>query len=241
MTVSQLSPSAATPAIRPAPRAALLAVTLTQFGLMLAATVILGRAINWPASLQQSPAQVLPLIHAQAGAVLLGYGSYFLSAFLLMPLAILVRAALAERHGDSAFLGLTTALGVLAGVLKLFGIGRWLFLMPALAGAYLNADAAGRGTIALIYEAFNRYAGGVGELLGVQLFAGVWTLLVSLALLGTGRSRPLAVMGLVSAALLLAGLGSLVGLQLGPILLVQGVLWQLWLVALAVTLWRARR
>lgn len=73
MTVSQLSPSA--PAVRPAPRAALLAVTLTQFGLMLAATAVLGRAINWPASLQQSPALVLPLIHAQAGAVLLGYGS----------------------------------------------------------------------------------------------------------------------------------------------------------------------
>lgn len=158
-----------------------------------------------------------------------------------MPLAILVRAALAARHGDSAFLGLTTALGVLAGVLKLFGIGRWLFVMPALADAYLNADVAGRGPIALIYDAFNRYAGGVGELLGVQLFAGVWTLLVSLALLASGRSRPLAVTGLGSAALLLAGLGSLIGLQLGPILLVQGVLWQLWLVALAVTLWRARR
>ena len=39
-------------------------------------------------------------------------------------------------------------------------------------GRHRAADADGRAAIAVVYQAFNAYAGGVGELLGVGLFAG---------------------------------------------------------------------
>ena len=71
---------------------------IAQFVLMLAALFILGAAINWPASLDEPAAVNLPLILEQAGAVTLGYGSYFLSSLLLTPIALLVYAL--GREGD---------------------------------------------------------------------------------------------------------------------------------------------
>ena len=57
--------------------------------------------------------------------------------------------------------------------------------MPFLAEAYVDPDApyATRQTISIVYDAFNEYAGGVGELLGVTLTGALWIVLTSVALL----------------------------------------------------------
>jgi len=56
--------------------------------------VILAPTINWPASLCEPPAVVLPLIVDQFGAVSAGYLSYLVDALALIPLAIALRDAL---------------------------------------------------------------------------------------------------------------------------------------------------
>ena len=209
---------------------------LLQFATMWGAFFTLAPSINWPASLDEPPAIILPLILDQSGAVFAGYLSYLIHALALIPLAILLRDAL---RLDGAMGQAVITLGVLAGFAKALGITRWLFLMPGLATAYTDPAASGstQDAIAVVYEAFNAYAGGVGELLGVGFFAAVWTLVISVAALRRGWTL-IGYSGFGSAALLLSTLLSVVGIESPLMLTLSGILWQFWTVALAVTIWR---
>jgi hypothetical protein len=213
---------------------------LAQFVLMWTAFFILMPAINWPASLGEPPSFILPLILEQAGPVFAGYTSYLLHALLLIPLAVTLRATLKM----SAIIGTTAvALGVLAGLAKALGITRWIFLMPGLAAAYTNPDAsdATKDAIVVVYESFNAYAGGLGELLGVGLFAGVWTVLISIALMRlAGGARLIGLAGFVAAAGLFSTLPSVVGIESPILLTLSGIIWQLWTAVLAFWHFRAR-
>ena len=224
------------PSVNPTVRTWIIAVTVLQFALMMLAAVVLGSSINWPASLDSAPDQILPLIHREAGNVALGYGAYFLSAFLLAPLAVLVAA---QWHAKTvhALLWLGIALGVSASLFKLLGIVRWLVLMPGLASAYVSSDATPATQIVTgqVYQAFNAYAGGIGEMLGVQIFAGLWTVIVALLAARVGLPRWVSVMGYLAALLLFVGLLERFGFDLGPVLTVSNVFWQVWLLALAFT------
>ena len=235
MNTAVLTPLETT-TVSPSLRTWIIAVSLLQFALMMLAAVVLGSSINWPASLDSAPDQILPLIHREAGNVALGYGAYFLSAFLLAPLAVLVAA---QWHAKTAhaLLWLGIALGVSASLFKLLGIVRWLVLMPGLASAYASSDATPATQIVTgqVYQAFNAYAGGIGEMLGVQLFAGLWTVIVALLAARVGLPRWVSVMGYLAAVLLFAGLLERFGFDLGPVLTVSNVFWQVWLLALAFT------
>ena len=212
------------------------AILLFQFATMWGAFFILAPAINWPASLDEPPATILPLILDQSVAVFAGYLSYLIHALALIPLAILLRDAL---RLDGAMGRAVVAFGVLAGFAKALGICRWLFLMPSLAAAYTDpaASPATRDAIAVVYEAFNAYAGGVGELMGVGLFAGVWTIVISVAALRLGWTV-IGYAGFGAAALLLSTLLSVVGIESPILLTLSGILWQFWTLALAITIWR---
>jgi hypothetical protein len=209
-----------------------------QFIAMWAAFFILAPSINWPASLDEPPGVVLPLILEQSLAVFLGYFSYLVHALFLIPIAAIIPAALKmggvmERNA--------LAFGVLAGFAKALGISRWLFLMPSLAISFVDpaTSEGSKAAIAAIYVAFNAYAGGMGEVLGVGLFAGIWTILISSALIRSG-ARILGSAGVGAAILLFSTLPSVIGIESPVLLTLSGVLWQLWTVALAVFLWRRR-
>jgi hypothetical protein len=239
MTTTSVDALFDTPAVHtPAGSARRLAAILLtgQFIAMWAAFLILAPAINWPASLDEPPAVILPLILDQSGAVFFGYVSYLIHALLLIPAAAVLPAAL----GMGTIQGRSTLLlGGLAGFAKALGIARWLFLMPGLAAAYTAADAthAMQAAIAVVYEALNAYAGGVGEILGVGLFAGVWTLVLSATLLNSG-ARILGLSGIAAAALLFSTLPSVVGIESPVLLTLSGIVWQFWTLALAIRLWR---
>ncbi len=214
---------------------------IVQFVLMFAALFILGGAINWPASLDEPAAVILPLIVEQSAAVALGYSSYFVSALLLAPIALLLAYLGREGEGRATLL-VAAGLGVLASFAKLLGISRWLVMMPLLGQAYVDpgASEATRAAISVTYDAFNNYAGGVGELVGVALLSGLWTLLVSGVLLRGGSLAPrwMGWFGLAAGALLLVGVAGAFGVDLGPILIIQGLAWQLWLLILGIFLLR---
>ena len=230
-----VAPSSAVPVALQG-RSGAAALLLLQFLTMWGAFFILAPTINWPASLGEPPAVILPLILDQSTAVFAGYLSYLVHALLLIPLAIVLRDAL---RLDGAMGRAVVALGVLAGFAKALGITRWLFLMPGLATAYTDPSAtpATKDAIAVVYEAFNAYAGGVGELMGVGLFAGIWTVLISVAVLRQGW-RVIGYAGFVAAALLFSTLLSVVGIESPIMLTLSGILWQLWTLALAITIWR---
>lgn len=212
------------------------ALLLLQFATMWTAFFILAPSINWPASLGEPPSVILPLILDQSVAVFAGYLSYSIHALALIPLAILMRDTL---RLDGAMARMVVAFGVLAGLAKAFGIVRWLFLMPGLATAYTDPSATQetRAAIEVVYSAFNAYAGGVGELLGVGFFAGVWTIVISVALLRMGWTW-IGYAGFGAAALLLSTLLSVVGIESPILLTLSGIVWQFWTLALAITIWR---
>lgn len=209
---------------------------LLQFATMWGAFFILAPTINWPASLSEPPAVIFPLILDQSAAVFAGYLSYLVHALVLIPLAIFLRDSLKL---DGAIGTSVITLGVLAGFAKALGITRWLFLMPGLAAAYTDpaATAVEQAAISAVYEAFNAYAGGIGELMGVGLFAGIWTIIISATLVRNG-DRLLGFAGYVAAALLLSTLLSLVGIESPLMLTLSGILWQFWTLALAIVIWR---
>ena len=213
------------------------ALLILQFTTMWGAFFILAPAINWPASLDAPPSDILPLILDRSGAVFAGYLSYLIHALVLIPLAVLLRGALGLSGG---FATVAITLGVLAGFAKALGITRWLFLMPGLAEAWVDPAVTGpeQAAIGVVYEAFNAYAGGVGELMGVGLFAGSWTVLLSIALIRKGTPL-LGWAGLGSAVLLFSTLLSVVGIESPLMLTLSGILWQFWTLALAI--WLIRR
>ena len=117
---------------------------------------------------------------------------------------------------------------------------RWLFVMPALADAWVAPEVteAVRAAISVTFDVLNAYAGGVGELMGVGLFAGVWTVLLSIALLRRGKAVT-GWFGLVAAVGLFTTLPSVLGTENPILLTLSGIVWQIWTAALAVSLWRA--
>ena len=222
-------------------RRAAAALLLVQFVCMWGAFFTLAPSIDWPASLGLPASAMLPLLLERFGAVFSGYSLYLAHALALIPLAVVLAGAL--RMGPT--LGpIAIALGTLAGAAKALGIVRWLFLMPALATAYVapGTGEAARDAISVVFDAFDAYAGGVGELLGVGLFAGTWTLLLSVALLrlGSVAARRIGIAGFAAALLLFSTLPSVLGIESPVLLTLSGIAWQLWTAALAVWLLRAR-
>jgi hypothetical protein len=144
------------------PTALLLVV---QFFLMTVAIVVLGAAINWPASLDEPAGVVLPAITEQRGAVMVGYGAYLLYSILFVPLALLLYHVLAGRDAPSPLLTVA-GFAIVSALARTLGIVRWFVLMPFLAEMYLDprASDATRASVSLVYAAFNEYAGSVGDL-----------------------------------------------------------------------------
>jgi hypothetical protein len=204
---------------------------ITQFVLMWSAFFILSSAINWPISLDDPASVALPRVLAQSGPMMTGYSCYLLVGLLLVP----ATAALNERLGLTGGLaGATLALATFSAIAKSIGITRWLFAMPVLAQAY-GAPGADQATIAVIFEALNAYAGGIGEILGVGLMSGLWTLIIARALFKSPGAAPKA-LGVFTA---MTGLGLLAtipagfGVDLGPVLTLSGVIWQFALLGIA--------
>jgi Domain of unknown function (DUF4386) len=207
--------------------------------LLFAPAAILGSAINWPASLSEPPSVVLPLIQQQAGAVQLGYTIYLLYSVLFWPVALLTARAVAGGDSLPPLLKLAVGFGIASTVARTLGILRWLVAMPGLAAIY-NAPGVSettRTTVEITYQTLNSYAGGVGEVLGVGLFAALWLGSLAIATLRSGAlPRWLGLFGLLATAALLGGLVELFGVDLGALITVSTSLIQLWFLAAGLVL-----
>jgi hypothetical protein len=220
------------------------AATLTLLhGLLFVATlVVLGSAIGWPGILRQPPTVVFERISAAMTATKLGYTSYLLSSLLMIPLAFLLRDLFARAGAGGWWNDCLAFIGAAAGVLKAMGIARWLLTMPMLADRYGAATTpAAREMLEAVFTGVNAYGGSLGELLGVQLFSGIWFAGVSLLLLQRLGQRFVGGFGLLVSALTLAMATRIFLPQAGALEMVSGPLWLVWLVCLSVALWRGER
>ena len=193
---------------------------------------LLSMTFEYPDILREPTGYVLRHFDAGGSSLVVTWYAVMLTAVLLVPLAVLVHRALTRE--DTPYMAVATTFGVIAGVVQFLGLARWPFLVPYLADTYLDSasSAATRESVAVVFQAFNQYAGvAVGEHLG-YLFTGLWTVLVALAMFGSPLPfrRWLALLGMVSAAGVLVGTLESVGFEAAANVVVVGyILWSIWL------------
>lgn len=207
-------------------------VTLAQGLLLFVPTVVLGAAVNWPASLGDPASEALPRLADNEGAVRLGYSAYLLYS-VLFAVTITLLARLVESDLSRGIRRLVIGFAIASAVARSLGIVRWLAPMPELADAYSVAgDDGQRYTIERIYDALNSYAGTIGEALGVGLFAAISIGLLSVGLLRSGViPRWIGVWGALSAVALAIGVVEFFEVDPGPALTVTVTVVQLWFLA----------
>jgi Domain of unknown function (DUF4386) len=200
---------------------------------------VLGSAINWPKSLSDPADKILPLLVENASAVRFGYLVYLVYSILFWVIASLTIQVLSVEESDSIWLHIANGFGIASSVARCLGIIRWLVAMPALAKLYTDPtiSTGTRESIAVVYRALNDYAGSIGEVLGVSLFAGLWLAIVSVRILQTRiLPRWLGFLGLVSATLLGVQLARLFGVDLGAFISVSVSVLQLCFLAMGIVL-----
>jgi Domain of unknown function (DUF4386) len=218
-------------------------ILLAESLLIFVPLTVLGSAINWPQSLGDPADKMLPLLVQNASAVRFGYLVYLVYSILFGVVALLMVRVLSHEKSDSVWLRIATGFGIASMVTRCLGIIRWLVAMPALAVLYVDANTstASRESIGVVYRFLNDYAGSVGEVLGVSLFAGLWLVIISLKIFQT-RILPywLGFFGLFSATLLFVQLAGLFGVDLGAFISVSVSVLHLWFLAIGISLllWR---
>jgi Domain of unknown function (DUF4386) len=228
-------------------RAAGMLLVIVPIGFTVCFT-LLQQLFEYPDILRQPTADVLAKFAAGGTPLVAVWYALTLTAVAFIPLTVLVHRVLAERPlpasaGESqpmheeapTLLWLATVFGVIAGVAQTLGFLRWPFLVPHLAQSYLAPDASDvqRAAAGVVFEAFHRYAGmGVGEHLG-YLSTSIWTLLIAIVIVRTGRRpRWFGISGAVLALGIAAGLAEPAGWELGGTINTFSYLaWALWLIA----------
>jgi len=165
-----------------------------------------------------------------------------LSGLLLIPAGVLLGQAL----GFTGIVPLAVTVGVLAGLVQMLGLLRWVYLVPSL--ARLNADPAledgQREANVAVFRAMNQYLGiGVGEHLG-YLFTGIWSILIGIAIIGRdliptwmGWVGVVVGAGVIIGSLEFLGPNEEQGWKLaGAAIPILYIVWSLWLLALGVAL-----
>jgi hypothetical protein len=203
---------------------------------------LLGKRFDYPDILRKPANEILDRFRAGGSSLILLWWMFMLSGLLLIPAVVLLGQAL----GFTGIVPLAVSVGVLAGLVQMLGLLRWVYLVPSLARR--NADPAlgsgQREADAAVFRAMHQYLGvGVGEHLG-YLFTGIWSVLTGAAIVG-GEPLPT----WMGWAGIFVGAGLIVGSAefLGPneehgwslaaaAIPILYIAWSLWLLALGIAL-----
>ena len=203
---------------------------------------LLGKRFEYPDILRRPATEILERFHAGGSSLILLWWMFMLSGLLLIGAVVLFGQAL----GFNGIVPLAVTIGVLAGLVQMLGLLRWVYLVPSL--ARMNADpgveSGQRQANVAVFRAMHQYLGvGVGEHLG-YLFTGIWSVLIGVAIARTellpdwmGWVGIVVGVGLVLGSAEFLGPNEERGWALAdtaiPILYVA---WSLWLLAMGVAL-----
>jgi hypothetical protein len=195
---------------------------------------VLGTAISWPDSLTFSANEILPLIHTQANAVSIGYFVYFIYSILFFFTATLLSSELKKTSTSKTNMELASLAGGLSSLARVIGILRWLVPFPILAATYVTTFDPNLKLIQeTVYTIVNNYGGGVGELLGVTIFASIWTVFISYEFLKQKQLPSwLGYFGLIAALASLALLLEIFGIFIS--VSISQTLFHLWLLSVGI-------
>jgi len=199
---------------------------------------LLQRTFEYPDILRKSTDYILSRFNAGGNRLILTWYSFALTGLLFVPTAVLMHQVFAKDN--ISYMTVATTIGVLAGVVQFLGLIRWTFLVPYLAKTYFASESsqATRDSIAIVFQAFHRYAGvAVGEHLG-YLCTSLWTAFIALAITQSLQFNAwLGWVGLIPAIGIFIGLFEEGGFKAaGLINAISYVLWSVWLIAVGVVL-----
>lgn len=203
-----------------------------------AAFFALSSAFSYPDILRQ-PTDAILQQFVDGGESLVRLWYFFAATALMMiPLALLLYGVFCDEHPHGALAA--AIVGSLSGLVQVFGLLRWVFLVPDLAATYTDAaaDPAAQAAAVVVFEAAHEYLGvAIGEHLG-YLFTGAWTILISVMMFRSRTFRPwLGIIGIVAAVGILAGMLEPWGWEAaGIIVAFSYILWSLWLIVAGVIL-----
>jgi hypothetical protein len=200
---------------------------------------IMGPVTGWPATVDDLGVKMLPVVAEHLGIVRLGYTIYLIYSILFLVTAhyasvAFSRSKSANSENDS-LASLITKIGLsgatLSTLARSIGIIRWLTAFPLLAGLYASATPESKTTIAREFDFLNAFAGGIGEIFGVGIFAAIWIFSFCFA---SQLPKILKIIGYLVGAIHLLFLVELMGIDLGPFTSVAGTAFHLWMLALAI-------
>jgi hypothetical protein len=203
---------------------------------------LLGKRFDYPDILREPANEILDRFRAGGSSLIRLWWMFMLSGLLLIPAVVLLGQAL----GFTGIVPLSVTIGVLAGLVQMLGLLRWVYLVPSLARAHAD-PALGSGdreaTVA-VFRAMHQYLGvGMGEHLG-YLFTGLWSVLTGAAIVGTALLPAwIGWVGIVIGVGLIVGSAEFLGSNeeegwalAGTAIPVLYVAWSLWLVAIGIAL-----
>jgi hypothetical protein len=189
----------------------------------------LGSIFNYPDVLDEPAGKVLASFRDNQGAVSGWFSVLALSAALLAPIAIGV-----GRLSSHRAMRIAVRVGITAAAVQVVGLLRWPILVPGYAS---DAASGNAGVAAAARNSFTTASDllgtALGETLGYLLTA-TWTMLIIVAFGRRYAGRWFQALGTVSAALVLVGVLSPLGLPVIDTANFLGyVLWSVWLIVLA--------
>jgi len=218
------------------PRLARRAATALALAALLATAgfTVLGTVFQYPQILEEPVADILALYRDHQAAVMAWFGVLVISSALLAPAGIWL-----GRMAGGTLGRWIAVLGVAAAVVQVIGLQRWVTLVPGISDDALDPSsrAAAEDRFELLHTVLGKV---IGETFGYALTA-AFTVLVVVALRRSVLPGWLAVTGIVAAALIATGVVIPV-LEPASLTNFAGyVLWCLWLIAVAVVLFRSTR
>jgi hypothetical protein len=203
---------------------------------------LLGKRFDYPDILRRPATEILDRFRAGGSSLILLWWMFMLSGLLLIPAVVL----LGQMLGFTGIVPLAVTIGVLAGLVQMLGLLRWVYLVPSLArtSADPGLESGQRQATIAVFRAMHQYLGvGVGEHLG-YLFTGIWSVLTGVAIVG--RELLPAWMGWVG---IVVGVGLVVGSAeflgrdeedgwalAGAAVPILYIAWSLWLLAMGIAL-----
>jgi hypothetical protein len=203
---------------------------------------LLGKRFEYPDILRRSTSEVLERFRAGGTGLILLWWAFMLSGLLLIAGVVLLGQVL----GFAGIVPVAVTVGVLAGLVQMLGLLRWVYVVPALARAYADPTLAPeqREVHTAVFRALHQYLGvGVGEHLG-YLFTGLWSVLIGIGVIqGTALPTWLGWPGVVIGTGLMVGSAEFLGPNeergwslAGAAIPVLYIAWSLWLLALGIAL-----
>ena len=202
--------------------------------LAIAGFTALGAIFDYPKVLKASTEEILTAYRANQTAISGWFLALVISAALLAPVGVLLGRIVGGRLAPWI-----AGVGIAAATVQVVGLSRWVLLVPGISDdatvPALQAEA--RHT----FEQLHFWLGTIiGETIGYALTA-TFTVLVVIAVSGTIAPRIIGYLGYAAAALIATGVVIPLGVGIAGLTNFAGyVAWCLWLIAMAVVLWRSK-